>query len=137
MGSSNSPNPVTASTAEISPAAKSACPATSARTPTGSLMVLTEVPADLGLVAHLLDEGFVEALGRIDAAPLEKMVHRDHLGDDGDVLARIQGNGDAWRRHAENVGRLAIEPRPLDDGVVTPFLQLDDDLNALDRKSVV
>src|SRR3954451_1951872 len=89
--SSSLPCPVMTSTAETSPAAKSPCPATSARTagatdsdaPAASLMIFTQVAADLGLVAHLLDQRRVEALGGIDPAPLQEMVHRDHLGDDG------------------------------------------------------
>src|SRR5512144_1007559 len=127
IGSSSSPRPVTASTAEIRPAAKSPWPATSARTPDRSLMVFAEIATDLGLVAHLLDERRVEALGGIDAAPLEKMVHGDHLGDHGDVLAGIERNGDAGRGHAQDVGRLPVEPRALDDRVVAPLLELDDD----------
>src|SRR5436190_4859479 len=131
IGSSISPRPVTASTAEIRPAAKSPCPATSARTPDASLMVFTEIAADLGLVPHLSDQRLVEPLGGVDAAPLQKMVHGDHFGDHGDVLAGIERNGDARDGHAEDVGRLPVEPRALDDGVVTPFLELDDDLDAL------
>src|SRR3954470_5784343 len=131
MGSSNSPRPVTASTAEIRPAAKSPWPATSARFAVGSLMVLTQIAVDLRLVAHLLDQRLVEALGGIDAAPFQQMMHRDHFGDHGDVLPRIEGNRDARDRHAKNVRRLAVESRALDDGVVPPFLELDDHLDAL------
>src|SRR6478609_4290115 len=131
MGSRRSPRPVTASTAEISPAAKSPWPATSARFGVDSLMVLTQVPVDLGLVAHLLDQRLVEPLGGIDTAPLQEMMHRDHLRNDRDVLPRIERNRDARDRHAEDVGRLAVEPRPVDDGVVTPLLELHDHLDAL------
>src|SRR5215218_2415728 len=124
IGSRNSPRPVTASTAEIRPAAKSPCPATSARIPDASLMVFAEIAADLGLVAHLLDERLVEPFRWIDAAPLQEMVHGDHLGDHSDVLAWIERNGDARRGHAENVRRLTVEPRALDHGIVPPFLEL-------------
>src|SRR6478752_3799424 len=95
MGSRRSPRPVTASTAEIRPAAKSPWPATSARFAVGSLMILTQVAVDLGLVAHLLDQRLVEPFGGIDAAPLEEMVHCDHLRNDGDVLPRIERDRDA------------------------------------------
>src|SRR5690349_6289704 len=131
MGSSRSPRPVTASTAEMRPAAKSPWPATSARFAVGSLMVVTEIAADLGLVTHLLDQRFVEALGGIDAAPLEKMVHGDHLGDHGDVLAGIERDRDARGGDTEDVGGLAVEPRALDDRVVPPLLELYHHFDAL------
>src|SRR5258705_12217951 len=131
MGSRSSPRPVTASTAEIRPAAKSPWPATSARFAVGSLMVLTQVAIDLGLVAHLLDQRLVETLGGIDAAPLEEMMHRDHLGDHGDVLSRIEGNRDARDRHAKDGRRLAVESRALDAGVVSPLLELHHHLDPL------
>src|SRR3954471_4800687 len=130
MGSRRSPRPVTASTAEIRPAAKSPWPGTSARLATGSLMVLTQVGIDLGFVAHLLDQRLIKALGGIDAAPLQKVVHRDHFRDHGDVLSRIERDRDARNRNAEDVRRLAVEPSAIDDGVMTPFLELDDDLDA-------
>src|SRR6188768_4390324 len=113
------------------PAAKSPWPATSARMPDESLMVFAEIAADLGLVAYLLNQRLVEPPRWIDAAPLQEMVHGDHLGDHGDVLAGIERDGDARRGHAEDVGRLAVEPRTLDDGVVPPFLELHHDLDAL------
>ncbi len=42
--------------------------------------------------AAVLIETLVEPLGGIDAAVLEQVVHRDHLGDDGDVLSRVERN---------------------------------------------
>src|SRR5678815_4884632 len=94
-------------------------------------MIFSEVAADLGFVAHLPDQRFVEPFGGVDAAPLQKMMHGDHLGDHGDVLAGIEWDGDARRGDAEDVGRLAVEPRALDDRIVPPFLELHDDLDAL------
>ena len=56
----------------------------------------------------------VEPLGGVDAAPLEQVMHRDHLGDHRDVLAGIERDRDPRQRDAEDVGRLAVEPRALD-----------------------
>src|SRR3954464_2206670 len=108
MGTRSAPWPVICSTAETSPFAKSAWPATMARL-ASSLIVFTQVLVDCRLVAHLLDQRLVEPLGRIDTAPLEKMVHGNDLGDDGDVLSRIERHGDLRDGDADDIPVLAAK----------------------------
>ena len=51
------------------------------------------------------------------------MIQRYHLGDHGDVLPRIERNRDEWNRDSENVGRLGVESRSVDERVLVPFLE--------------
>src|SRR3546814_12331691 len=52
------------------------------------------------------------SLGGIEPRVAQQVIQRDHLGDHGDVLARVQENRGARDHRAENLGRLVIEPRP-------------------------
>src|SRR6185503_16587618 len=100
------PRPVICCTADTRPAANSPCPATMARGPSTAaasltvlllllpllalLIVTFEISGDIALPAHLTNQTLVEPFGGIDAAVFEEMVHRDHLGDNRDVLAGIE-----------------------------------------------
>src|SRR4051812_8442002 len=59
------------------------------------------------------------------------MVEGDDFGDDGDVFSRIQIDGDLWQLHLEDCGGLDIQTQALDNGVLVPLLELNDDFNAL------
>src|SRR3954471_20350743 len=95
------------------------------------LIVLLQVAAHVGRRAHLLLEALVESRRRIHAAVLEQVIQRDHLGDHRDILARIERNADLRQLDVEDCGRLTIEARAIDDGVLMPVLELHDDLETL------
>src|SRR5439155_20198890 len=90
-----------------------------------------QIAADFGCGAHCLHQTVIETLGRIDTAVLEQMVHRDHFGDDGDVLPRIEGDGDLRQGNVQDRGALAIQPGAVDHELRIPVHELDDDLDAL------
>src|SRR5439155_23579473 len=146
-GMSCAPRPVITSTAETSPDAKSPCPATmaraagraasrdsSGRSASGTrtlLIILLQVPSNLGSGAHRLEQPLVEALCRIDAAVLQQMIHRDHFGDNRNVLSGIQGHGDLRERYVENRRPFAVQARAIDHQLGIPIDELDDHLDTL------
>src|SRR5688500_7930075 len=132
-GSSRLPRPVIRSTADRRPAESSPWPATSARAASGVplLIVLHQVLAHVGLATHLRDQSIVEPFRRIDAAVAQQQVERDHLGEHGDVLARVERHADLRDLDLEDRGALEVEPRALDDRLGIPLLELDDDLDPL------
>src|SRR6476646_477138 len=100
-GISWAPRPVMTSTADTNPCAKSPWPATIARgfalSPGArSFIVLLQIATYFRRGAHGLHETLIEALGRIDPAGLEQMIHCDDFRDHRDVLSRVQRNGDLW-----------------------------------------
>src|SRR5437867_6654752 len=101
-----------------------------AGTPT-LLIILLQVPSNLGCGAHRLEQTLVEALRSIDTAVLQQMIHRDHFGDNGDVLSRVEGHGDLREGDVEDRRSLAVETRSVDHQFRVPVYQLDDDLDAL------
>src|SRR5690606_17508528 len=94
----------------------------------GSLIVLPQV---LAHGPHRLLEALVEQCGRVHAGVLEQVVHRDHLGDDGDVLQRVEREHGRGHLDAEDVALLGDEPGAVVVRAVVPLLELDDDLDAL------
>src|SRR5688500_8774715 len=59
------------------------------------------------------------------------MIERDDFGDYGDVLPRVEEHRDLRQLDLENRGRLDVESGALDDCVLIPLLEHDDDLDAL------
>src|SRR3954467_803524 len=121
-------------TAETRPPAKSPCPTTIARGFCGALsfasfMVFLEVLADIvrRRRLHAADEALVECFSGVDARVSQKMIQGDDLGYHRDVLARIEEDRDLGQLYLENRRRLHVEAGALDDRVLVPFLQLDDD----------
>src|SRR5690606_39354966 len=100
--------PVTAATALVRPDASSPWAATTARTSgvsavsAGSLMVLLQVAANVNRLLHAGNQAIVECMSRIHARVLQEMIHRDHLGYHGDVLARVERHGDERDIDTEN-----------------------------------
>src|SRR5687768_9262552 len=121
----SSPRPVICSTALTNPKARSPCAATIA-TGVPSLIIFLEILANRGGLGglHPLHEALVERFGGIHAAVAQEVVHRDHFGDDSDVLAGIEWNEDLRQLHAEDGRRGAIESRPIDGGRFVPLLEL-------------
>src|SRR5215813_9854477 len=112
------------------PAAKSPCPATTART-VALLIVFLEILLERRLLSHVADEPLVERLRGIGARISQQMVHCDDLRDDRDVLSWIEWNRDLGDRHVQDLHRHAVESRAVDDRLGVPLLELDDDLDPL------
>ena len=73
------------------------------------LIVFLKVALDVGTVAHLPHQRSLKRCGRIDAAVLEQMVHRDDFGDDRDVLSRVERHADLRQLDVEDRRRLGVE----------------------------
>src|ERR1041385_221428 len=125
------PRPVIFCTADFMPTANSPWPITIALASSPLLIDLFEVFPDFGRGAHLLLEPLVEARRRIHSAVFQQVIQRDHLGDHGDVLARIEVDANLRNLDVENHGRFGVESGPLRLRFAIPFLELDDDLDAL------
>src|SRR5262245_18860585 len=121
--------PMICDTAERSPTAKSPWPARIARAP--SLIVFREVLSHIRGLSHATHEPFVERLGRVHTAVAQEVIHCDHLRDDGDVLSRIQEHANQGKLDVEDRRGLGVEARAVDDCRLVPFLELNDDLDAL------
>src|SRR5260370_10130479 len=64
--------------------------------PRSSLIVLLEVLLDVGARAHPLEEPLVERPRRVHACVAQQVIHRHDFADDGEVLPRVEGDGDQW-----------------------------------------
>src|SRR2546423_3220102 len=125
-------------TAETRPPANSPCPTTMARGLSGalldlSLMVFLQILANVVRCRsfHAPHQAVIERLGGVDAGVAQQVIKRDDLGDHGDVLSWVQENGDFRQLDVENRGGLNVEAGALDDGVLIPFLKLNDYFDAL------
>src|SRR5687767_14324855 len=96
-----------------------------------SLIIVLQVLAEAALLLHAADQALVERGGDIHTGVAEQVHHRDHFGDDGDVLAGIEGHDHARELHAENVGFLLGQAAAV--GVLRglPVLELHHHLDAL------
>src|SRR2546422_713603 len=128
-GTSASLTPVIAATAASSAWATAACVTITPRS--GSLIVFLEVLLQLASLRHALQQALVELPRRVDAAVALQMVHRHHLADHGEILARVERHGDERQAHAEQRRRLAVEPRAVVLPGRVPVLELHDHLDAL------
>src|SRR5256714_1794703 len=122
---------------ETKPPANSPWPTTIARgfpgpPPESSLMIFLQVFTDVirRCRFHSAHKAVVEGFGGIDAGVAQQMVHGNHLGDHGDVLARIQEDGDLRQLDVEYGRGLHVETRALDNRVLIPLFQLNDDFDA-------
>src|SRR3990172_1348072 len=105
-GSSAPRSPVISATASTSASASRACDTT---IPCNALLiVLGQVFAQLALFRHPLEQSGVERLGGVHPAVAQQMVHRDHFGNDRDVLPRVERHRDERELHAQNTGGLPI-----------------------------
>ena len=73
--------------------------------------VRVEVLADAALLLHPLDQALIERLGHIHPREPQQVGHGDHLGDDGEVLAGIEGHDHLRQLHTQDVHRRAPEAR--------------------------
>src|SRR4051812_46605663 len=117
------PRPVICCTADTRPAANSPCPATIARggadpEEASLLIVFLKVLLQVGTTAHLSHEPFIEALGGIDAAVLEQVVHGDDFGDHGDVLSRVERHAHHRDADIKDYLGVAVQARAVDWCVV-------------------
>src|SRR5438105_13203653 len=125
-------------TAETRPPANSPWPTTIARGCSGtlpdlSLMVFLQILANVVCCRSFQapHQALVEYFGRVDAGVAQQMIQRDDLGDHGDVFPWIQENGDFRELDVKSQSRFHVEAGALDDGVLIPLLELNDDLDAL------
>src|SRR2546422_6098081 len=91
-GTSASLTPVCSSDLASSAWATAACVTITPRS--GSLIVFLEVLLQLASLRHALQQALVELPRRVDAAVALQMVHRHHLADHGEILARVERHGD-------------------------------------------
>src|SRR5436190_23184451 len=124
-----SSTPVIAATADFSACATAACDTITPRS--GSLIVFLEVLLQLAPLRHPLEEALVEVLRRIHAAVAQQVVHRHHLTDDGEILARVERHGHERQRDVEELGRLPVEAGAIVLARRVPVVELDHDLDAL------
>src|SRR6185503_8175888 len=124
-------------TAETSPPANSPCPTTMARglfglSPAFSFMIFLQILANVVCRRrfHATDQPLVEGFRGVYAGIAEEMVHGDDFRDHGDVLPRIEEHCHLRQLDVQNGGRLHVEPDALDDCVLIPLFQLDDDLDS-------
>src|SRR6202022_4380911 len=96
------------------------------------LMIFLEIFANVGggRSLHSLDESLVECLGGVYTGVSKKVIERDDLSDDSDVLPGIQEYRDLGKLHLEHRGRLDVETGSLHYGILVPLLELHDDLDA-------
>src|SRR3972149_10808424 len=128
-GSSAPRSPVISATASTSASASRACDTT---IPCNALLiVLGQVLAQLALFRHPLEQSGVERLGGVHPAVAQQMVHRDHFGNDRDVLPRVERHRDERELHAQNTGGLPIQPRPLRLTGLLPIGEFHHDFDAL------
>ena len=80
---------------------------------------------------HATDQPIVERFSRVDPRIAQQMVQRDDFSDHRDILTWIEVDRDLGQLDFEYGRGLNVEPRPLDDGVLIPLLELDDNLDAL------
>src|SRR5690606_19733025 len=121
--------PVICSTADTSPSATRPCPRTIA---SGfSLIVFGEVLPHVGGGAHASYETLVERFGGIYPAEAQEMIHGDDFRHNGDVLPRVERDGDARDLHVENLRGRSVEPRAIRRLRVLPVLEPHHHLDAL------
>src|SRR5687768_10883791 len=138
------PCPAICAAAEMSPSANAPWPATMAVGAAGSpgssgapsppaelLIVLLQVLAHVRRLAHAPHQPLVERVRGVHPAVAQQVVHRDHLGDHRDVLSRVERHADLRERDAEDLRRLAVEPRAVHDLGLVPLLELHHHLDAL------
>src|SRR5690606_23547797 len=80
---------------------------------------------------HRLLEPAVEQLRRVHARVLQELVHGHDLGDDRDVLPRVQRNPDLGHLHPEDLDLLPLQPRPVVVRPVVPVFELHHHLDPL------
>ena len=73
----------------------------------------------------------MELEGAVDPRVLEQVPHRDHLGDHGDVLPRVERNHHQRQVDIQNRGRFLAQSGAIVVGGVAPLFELNDDLDAL------
>src|SRR5690348_1574036 len=96
-----------------------------------SFVIFLEIPPDFGRTPHRLHQALVEAFGRIYSTVLQQVVHRDHLGDDRNILSGIQRHHDLRHGDVQNRRAITIQTRAIDDEVRIPIYELHDDLDPL------
>src|SRR5260370_39441656 len=93
-------------------------------TPRSSLIVLLEVLLDVGARADPLEELLVERRRRVHARVAQQLVQRDDFAADGDVLPRVEGDGDQRHWNLQQRRLLAIEAGAVVLARSVPVLQL-------------
>src|SRR5438552_2826014 len=121
----------TASSTSTMKPTRSGCPHPTITPRSGSLIVLLEVLLELAPLRHPLEEAFVEVLRRIHAAVAQQVVHRHHLTDYREILARVERHGDERQRDVEQLRRLPVEAGTIVLPRRVPVIELDHDFDAL------